>query len=211
MEQRKKLPRVIEGNFSKESVSRIKPLARASGIPADVGTSRPEDSFGVAIVERLRNLRKSDDEYLNRSRSWWDLITGRVTSRDKRIEEHDLTQTDQVCKFLERKLSLECEALYLRLQDDTNNWLARHRIAARSELIEFATEQLQKLKETLEERRQQYTRLVRARTLRLQENEDLELLLDAEIRDMQSELEEHLTFLRELEDLFRAAIRERIG
>ncbi|MCU1251301.1 MAG: hypothetical protein JWQ49_4330 [Edaphobacter sp.] len=211
MDQRTKLPMAIHGDFKRESSSPIRPLARTSAGNVLAGNGVGEDLFGADIVERVRNLRKSDDAYLHRDRSWWDRLTGRETARDKRIEQHDLAQTEQICKFLERKLGLECEALYLRLNDDVNGWLARHRIAARSELIEFATRQLQELKQTLEERRRQYNDLVRVRVNRLQANSDLELLVDAEVRDLTTELDEHLDFLRQLESLFRAAIMERIG
>jgi hypothetical protein len=211
-------PRVIEGEFihvasaeKSSPESHLNPLARIGGAVDLANPLGKRDALGEGMLQSVLNVREEDQAYLRRDRSLWARLTGKTSPRDQRIAQHDLAQCDTVCTFLEKKLALETDALYLRCQDDVNVWLARHRIASRGDLIDFATRELQGLKNTLEERRDEFTKYLRQRTQRLQRNADLELLVEAEVADMQAELQQHLTFLRELEELFRAAVKERIG
>ena len=187
------------------------PLAGFSGGVDLASLQGDADPLGGGMLSAIRQVREHDTQYVQRDKGALARLFGRETERDKRIAQHELTQTSQVCSFLEKKLGLECEAIYLRCQDDVNNWLARHRIASRSDLISFATQQLQALKETIEQRRVDYTAYLRRRVERLRANQDMALLLEVESADLRTEMEEHLAFLRSLEEHFRAAIKERVG
>ncbi len=137
-------------------------------------------------------------------------IFGKKTALETKQEGFHLKQADTIFKHLDKRLELQCEALYLRMQDDVNTWLASKRIAARSELITFATNAMQQLKDNLENRRIEFSSYLKRRVTRL-ESETLSILAEAEALDIKRELEQHLDFLRELEEHFRCAIKERIG
>lgn len=199
-------------NFFQANDPANNPLAGFSGGGADLSILQGQvDPLGSGMLNAIRQVREHDTQYVQRDKSFLDRLLNRTTERDKRIDQHDLTQTSEVCAFLEQKLGLECKAIYERCKDDVNNWLARHRIASRGDLISFATNELQALKDTLEQRRETYTAYLRRRMQRLQANPDMALLIQAESDDLRAELTQHLEFLRSLEDHFRAAIKERVG
>lgn len=169
------------------------------------------DALGEGMLSAIRNAHEGDAQYVKREKSFFARMLGKKDARDRRIEQHELAQTSQVCTFLEKKLTLECDAIYERCKDDVNNWLAHHRIASRRDLITFATAELQGLRDTIETRREAYTEYLRRREARLSRNRDIQFLVDAELEDMRTEMEEHLAFLRGLEEHFRQAIQQKIG
>lgn len=169
------------------------------------------DSQGKSMLANIMNVREHDQQFVQRDQGLLSRMFGKKDARTKRIDAHELAQTNTVCTYLEKELAVQCEAMYLRCQDDVNNWLARHRIASRRDLIDFATGELQSLKDTIEKRRATYTNYVRVRIERLQKNNDMGMLVEVEVADMQIEMREHLAFLRELELHFREAVKQRVG
>lgn len=214
---------VIEGDFRPVSGTQsnakthsvtqpFNPLASTSSGAVDLANPLGKsDGLAAGMLSSVMNVRESDSQYVSRDQGMLSRLFGKTSERDKRITQHELAQTGQVCTFLEKKLALECEAIYLRCQDDVNNWLARHRIASRRDLIAFATLELQGLKNTIEDRRVEYTNYLRRRIQRLDQNSDMGLLMEAEAADMRVEMEEHLAFLRTLEEHFRQAVMQKIG
>jgi hypothetical protein len=191
----------------------LNPLARVSpGLPRMSLPSSPRpDPLAQRMIASVQHVRQGDVDVANRPRSLRERLFGTKGRREKRLEELDYNRTDAVCTLLEKEIALQCEALYLRCKDEVDNWLVAHRITSRRELIEAVTAQLDELKATIEDRRVSFNATVRRRMERLQDNQDMELLVDAEIEDMRSEIVEHLAFLRQLEEHFRAAVKERIG
>ncbi|MBS4052714.1 MAG: hypothetical protein KGZ69_16165 [Methylomonas sp.] len=215
--------RVLEGDFRPLSGSQsnaesypinqpFNPLASSSSSGMDLANPLGKsDALGSGMLSAVMHVRELDAQYVSREKGLLARFFGKESERDKRIAQHELAQTGQVCTFLENKLTMECNAIYLRCQDDVNNWLARHRIASRRDLITFATEELQGLKNTIEDRRECYSDYLRRRIQRLDRNRDMALLVEAEVADMQTEMAEHLAFLRELEEHFRQAVKQKIG
>lgn len=204
---------IIDAEFrtidSPTTSSEVRPLFTNKGI--DVNPFGRRDPVSENMLDSIKNVHQNDALFVKRDKGFLNTLFGKTTERDRRLEKHELTQTDQVCTFLEKKLALECEAIYLRCQDDTNNWLTRHRLASRSDLIDFATKELQNLRDTIEVRRAEYSMYLRRRQQRLVQNADMGMLYDAEVKDLEIEINEHLAFLRSLEAHFRDAIQQRIG
>jgi hypothetical protein len=78
-------------------------------------------------------------------------------------------------------------------------------------LLAQVTLQIDAFKATIEERRASFTATIRKRVQRLHDNQDMEILVDAEVEELREEIREHMDFLRRIEEQFRNSLKERLG